>query len=169
MAANIQTPGRPSSCPKCFGKNQLAWSVVLANHFAVRVVRAFCLLGLAARNWAISALRNAGPRACWAGLGICFLFVALRWSRYDAPLIRDEGEYAYAAQLLHHGLAPYQHAFLQKPPMIIYTYALAQFLAPHLFWFPHLLAYLSAAGATALLGLIARRQFGPGVAWPAMW
>ena len=117
----------------------MAWSVVLANNFAVRVVRAFCLLGLAARNWAISAFRSAGPRAWWAGLGICFLFVALRWSRYDAPLIRDEGEYAYAAQLLKHGLAPYEHSFLQKPPMVVYSYALAGTLAPHVFWAPRLL------------------------------
>ena len=41
------------------------------------------------------------------GLGICVLLVALRWNSLDAPLVRDEGEYAYAAQLLGHDLLPY--------------------------------------------------------------
>src|SRR5205807_201223 len=37
----------------------------------------------------------------WLGmLGILLLFIGLRWDSYDAPLIRDEGEFAYAAQLL---------------------------------------------------------------------
>ena len=32
-------------------------------------------------------------------VGLLVLFGALRWNSYDAPLIRDEGEYAYAARL----------------------------------------------------------------------
>jgi hypothetical protein len=95
------------------------------------------------------------------------LFLALRWNNYDLPLVRDEGEYAYAARLLRHGLAPYDHAFLQKPPMIVYTYLLADLLA--LPWFPRALAALSVAASTVLLGFIARLEFGPGFAWPAMW
>ena len=75
--------------------------------------------------------------ATWLGLfGVALLFLALRWNSFNLALIRDEGEYAYAGNLLRHGLAPYQHAFLQKPPMIAYTYALAGILAPHVFWFP---------------------------------
>jgi len=108
--------------------------------------------------------------ALWLGvLGLAFLFVLLRWNNFDAPLIRDEGEYAYAAQLLISGSAPYEHSFLQKPPMIAYSYALAGLLAPDVFWFPRILAGVFAALATVLLGDIARREFGPGVAMPAMW
>src|SRR5262249_21798065 len=51
-------------------------------------------------------------------------------------------------------------------PMGIYTYALASVLK--VFWAPRLLAYGSAAAASILLGLIARREFGPGYALPAM-
>ncbi len=64
-------------------------------------------------------------------LGLGALFLILRWNNYDAPLGRDEGEYAYSAQLLIQGIAPYQHAFIQKPPMVIYSYALSELLLPH--------------------------------------
>ena len=113
------------------------------------------------------SLAGGKPAAAWfnrtnlaAGLGILaigVLFVALRWQSCDAPLTRDEGEYAYAAQLLGSGLAPYEHSFLQKPPMVVYSYALAGMVAPKLFWAPRLLAWLFVAGATLLLGCIARR------------
>jgi 4-amino-4-deoxy-L-arabinose transferase-like glycosyltransferase len=106
----------------------------------------------------------------WLGiLGLAFLFVLLRWNNFDAPLTRDEGEYAYAAQLLIHGSAPYEHSFLQKPPMVAYSYALASLVAPDVFWAPRILANVFAALATLLIGYIARREFGPGVAMPAMW
>ena len=104
-----------------------------------------------------------------SALGLTALFISLRWNNYDVPLVRDEGEYAYAAQLLKHGLPPYQHAFLQKPPMVVYTYALADALAPHVFWFSRLLAALFVALATGLIGIIARLEFGPGTSFPAMW
>lgn len=106
----------------------------------------------------------------WAGaLGILLLFSALRWNSYDAPLVRDEGEYAYAAQLLVQGIAPYEHAFLQKPPMAVYSYALADAVAPHLFWAPRVLGYGFVFLTTCLVGAIARREWGPGCAFPAMW
>lgn len=106
----------------------------------------------------------------WFGvLGFIVLFAALRWNNFDAPLIRDEGEYAYAAQLLAHGMAPYEHAFIQKPPMIFYSYALADFFLPHIFWAPRLLAGMCVALATVLLGFIARLELGKGFALPAMW
>src|ERR1035441_10628162 len=103
------------------------------------------------------------------GVGICVLLVALRWNSLDAALVRDEGEYVYASQLLGRGLLPYEHSFLQKPPMVVYTYLLSGALAPNVFWFPRVLAGLFAVLATCLLGWIARLEFGPGVALPAMW
>jgi hypothetical protein len=102
-------------------------------------------------------------------LGLAVLFIALRWNNFDTPLIRDEGEYAYSAQLLKHGQLPYEHAFLQKPPMVAYSYALAQMFAPHAFWAPRILAYVFVAAATALLGYAVRLEFGKRVAWMAMW
>ena len=49
-------------------------------------------------------------------------FVLLNWNSFSAPFERDEGEYAYSAWLLRTGDTPYQDSFLQKPPLIIYTY-----------------------------------------------
>src|SRR5258708_646879 len=110
-------------------------------------------------------------RPCfWTNVaGIFLLFIALRWNTYDAPLVRDEGEYAYAAQLLGHGFALYEHSFLQKPPMVVYSYALAGAIAPKVFWFPRIVAYVFAALATALLGYIARIEFGERSVLPVMW
>ena len=124
---------------------------------------------LGAGKRAVAPFGRMNQSAALGVLGIGVLFVALRWHSCDAPLIRDEGEYAYAAQLLRGGLAPYEHSFLQKPPMIVYSYALAGMVAPKLFWAPRLLACLFAAGATALLGYVARREFGAGFALPVMW
>src|SRR5580698_7960905 len=91
-------------------------------------------------------------------LGLAALFVALRWNNYAAPLDRDEGEYAYAAQLMVQDIAPYQHAFIQKPPAVFYSYALSNLLLPHVFWAPRLLADVFVALAILLLGFIARLE-----------
>jgi 4-amino-4-deoxy-L-arabinose transferase-like glycosyltransferase len=106
----------------------------------------------------------------WAGaLGLALLFALLRWNNFNAPLTRDEGEYTYAARLLLDGRLPYENSFLQKPPMVVYSYALASLLSSGVFWAPRILAAVFAALATLLLGFIARREFGPGAALPAMW
>lgn len=113
---------------------------------------------------------KTGHGSQWPGIfGLALLFVALRWNNFAAPLNRDEGEYAYSAQLLIQGVAPYEHAFIQKPPGVIYSYALAHLLLPGVYWVPRLLAAVFVGLATVLLGYIARREFGEGVALPAMW
>jgi hypothetical protein len=118
---------------------------------------------------ALGWLGRVGPASWLGGLGVGVLLLALRWNSLDMPLVRDEGEYAYAAQILQSGLLPYEHAFLQKPPMVVYTYALAEMLAPSTYWFPRVLACVFAGVAACLLGLIARLEFGPGHALPAAW
>ena len=95
-----------------------------------------------------------------AGMGAAILALILRWNSLGIPLIRDEGEYAYSAWLLLKGISPYLNSFLQKPPLIIYSYALPQlfgFTAPWAFRF---LAYLFVSGATFLTGLIVKKEFG---------
>jgi hypothetical protein len=104
-------------------------------------------------------------------LGLAVLFVALRWNNLRVPLVRDEGEYAYSAQLLlhGHGALPYRDAFLQKPPMVVYGYALAGLLAPGHLWASRITSAVFAALATLLTGWVARREFGVGVGLTAMW
>jgi hypothetical protein len=106
----------------------------------------------------------------WLGIfGLAALFIALRWNNFNAPLDRDEGDYAYAGQLLIHGVTPYEHEFIQKPPLIIYTYAFSNLLLPQFFWSARLLASVFVTLTTILLGCIARWEFGRGVALPTMW
>ena len=49
---------------------------------------------------------------------------AIRWHRLDVPLERDEGEYAYAGQLILQGVPPYQLACNMKCPGTYAAYAL---------------------------------------------
>jgi hypothetical protein len=51
------------------------------------------------------------------------LFSAIRWRLRDMPLQRDEGEYAYAGQLLLQGIPPYQVAYNVKLPGTYAAYA----------------------------------------------
>jgi hypothetical protein len=122
-------------------------------------------------GWLGARMKAVGRRpGAWLGvLGVGLLLVALRWNTLDLPLVRDEGEYAYAAQLLRNGRLPYEDSFLQKPPMAVYTYALAGALGPNTFWLPRVLSGVFAGVAGCLLGWMVRLEFGPGLALPAMW
>jgi hypothetical protein len=48
----------------------------------------------------------------------------LRFRLLDVPLERDEGEYAYAGQLILQGIPPYSHVYNMKLPGIYAAYAL---------------------------------------------
>jgi hypothetical protein len=102
-------------------------------------------------------------------LGLCIFFMLLRRNNFNLPLTRDEGEYAYSAWLLKQNILPYAHSFMQKPPMIIYTYALAQLISPVADWAPRILSSFFLTIATILLGLVARLEFGSGRSWAVMW
>ena len=71
---------------------------------------------------------------------ILAVVTAIRVRLWNMPLERDEGEYAYAGWLLLHGGIPYEQAFIQKPPMVFYSYLLADRLLPQVSWSPRLLA-----------------------------
>lgn len=58
-------------------------------------------------------------------MGLTLLLVlVVRVRLRDMPLERDEGEYAYAGQLILHGVPPYQEAFNMKLPGTYAAYAL---------------------------------------------
>lgn len=72
----------------------------------------------------------AEPRAVARRLGAWAVLAALavatavvRWRLLEVPLERDEGEYAYAAQLLLQGLPPYADLYSMKLPGIFAAYA----------------------------------------------
>lgn len=77
-----------------------------------------------------SAGKNAGQpwRQLFRGhfavlLTVIVFFGAIRWRLADMPLERDEGEYAYAGQLMLQGIPPYQLADNMKLPGTYAAYA----------------------------------------------
>jgi uncharacterized membrane protein YhaH (DUF805 family) len=65
--------------------------------------------------------RSAG--AWWVGAALLFA-AAVRLRLLDVPLERDEGDYAYVAQLLLDGVAPYTEAYEMRLPGVFGAYAL---------------------------------------------
>jgi hypothetical protein len=68
--------------------------------------------------------KSHAERGAWWFLLAILLFVAgIRYHLLNVPMERDEGEYAYGAQLLLQGLLPYQHLYSMKLPGIYAAYA----------------------------------------------
>ncbi len=70
---------------------------------------------------------HAAPQRQWILFGLFFALVfnfAVRWHLRAMPLERDEGEYAYAGQLILQGVLPYKLAFNMKFPGTYFMYAL---------------------------------------------
>lgn len=71
----------------------------------------------------LSKLLRCRSFVCLILLLILSFNFAIRWRLRDMPLERDEGEYAYAGQLLLHGIPPYQLAYNMKFPGVYFSYA----------------------------------------------
>ncbi len=97
------------------------------------------------------------------------VFFALRWNSINMPFERDEGEYAYSGWLLRHNISPYEHSFLQKPPMIIYIYALGQIINETALWPPRVIAIFFDLITIFLIGLLAKKEIGKEAAWVAVF
>jgi len=70
-------------------------------------------------------LRNILRHRAWIIVGLTILLVfAIRVRLRQMPLERDEGEYAYAGQLILHGVPPYKEAYNMKLPGTYAAYAL---------------------------------------------
>lgn len=101
-------------------------------------------------------------RAALAAI-IAFSFV-LRLLVVDIPFERDEGEYAYAAQLLLDGVPPFKEAYNMKFPGIYAAYAALLFVFGQTHSGAHLgLAFVNAA-TVVLVFLIGKRLFEPAAA-----
>lgn len=81
------------------------------------------------------------------------------------PYERDEGEYAYAAWILRQGIFPYENSFLQKPPMIIYTYFLGQIISSEALWPARFFAFIAVFMTSLILGFVAVKKYGFWVGW----
>jgi hypothetical protein len=66
-----------------------------------------------------AAERNRALEAAWIFLAVIVLglVIVIRIRLLGIPLERDEGEYAYAGQLMLQGIPPYEFAYNMKLPM----------------------------------------------------
>lgn len=97
----------------------------------------------------------------WAVLLVAVAFAAIvRVRLLQIPLERDEGEYAYAGQLLLHGVPPYREAFNMKLPGVYAAYGLIMALFGQTIGGIHLGFLLCNAATILLVFLLGRRLFG---------
>jgi hypothetical protein len=85
------------------------------------------------------------------------LVAAIRWRLLSMPLERDEGEYAYAGQLILQGISPYQEAYSVKFPGTSVAYALIMLVFGKTVSGIHLGMIFVTSASTMLVFLIGRR------------
>ena len=96
----------------------------------------------------------------WIILFLVLLFMAaIRIRVADAPLERDEGEYAYAGQLILHGVPPYKLAYNMKLPGTYAAYAALMAVFGETARGIHLGMILVNGATVVLIFLIGRRLF----------
>src|SRR5262249_47283315 len=93
-------------------------------------------------------------------LVVIVFFAVIRFRLRDMPLERDEGEYAYAAQLMLQGIPPYQLAYNMKLPGNYAAYALVLLVLGQTPAAVHLGLLVVNAATTLLIFLLAKRLFG---------
>lgn len=93
---------------------------------------------------------------------ILLLVLFIRWRLADMPLERDEGEYAYPAQLLLQGLSPYDYAYNigLKLPGTTVAYAFFMALFGQTATAIRIGAMIANLISTVLVFVLARRMFG---------
>jgi hypothetical protein len=77
-------------------------------------------------NWNSTNQVQKSYLCCWTWFVVAIIIVVVAGFRYrllDVPLERDEGEYAYAGQLILQGVAPYNQVYNMKLPGIYAAYA----------------------------------------------
>jgi len=104
-----------------------------------------------------------GFRFSWALaclLAILLLTAAIRARLLAVPLERDEGEYAYAGQLILQGVPPYRYVYNMKMPGIYAGYALLEAAFGETHQGIHLGLLVVNAGTILLVFLLANRLCG---------
>ena len=98
-------------------------------------------------------------RVTWWALAVAVLglIVAIRIRLLGIPLERDEGEYAYAGQLLLQGIPPYKLAYSMKFPGTYVAYAITMFLFGQTITAIHLGLLFVNSATSALLFFIGKR------------
>lgn len=82
---------------------------------------------------------------------IILLTAAVRYRLIETPLERDEGGFAYMAQLVLDGIPPYTEAYDYKPPGLYFLYAVAIAIFGSEVESVHLLLLIFSAGTSIML------------------
>ncbi|MFZ3264588.1 MAG: glycosyltransferase family 39 protein [Terriglobales bacterium] len=93
-------------------------------------------------------------------LAVVAIFASIRIRLRDVPLERDQGEYAYAGQLILQGIPPYQLAYNMKLPGTYAAYALIMAVLGQTAAGIHLGVLLINASTIVLMFFMANRLFG---------
>src|ERR1700722_15008695 len=105
-----------------------------------------------------SALIRLWP---WFALLLILLFVGfIRFRLLDMPLERDEGEYAYAGQLILQGIPPYELAYNMKLPGTYYACALGMAVFGQTIAGMHATLIVVNSLTTVFIFLLGRKLFG---------
>jgi hypothetical protein len=98
----------------------------------------------------------------WLGLLLILVFnFCIRWHLREMPLERDEGEYAYAGQLILQGIPPYQLAWNMKFPGVYAAYAVLMSVFGQSPAGVHLGIILVTSVSTLLIFFIGRELMSP--------
>jgi len=112
-------------------------------------------------------------RVTWWALAVTVfgLIVTIRIRLLGIPLERDEGEYAYAGQLLLQGISPYKLAYSMKFPGAYVAYAITMFFFGQTITAIHLGLLLVNSATSALIFCIGKRllNFTVGIAAAASY
>jgi hypothetical protein len=109
-----------------------------------------------------AAAPNGASRWCFVLLGIVILFFSvIRVRLLSIPLERDEGEYAYAGQLMLQGIPPYRLAYNMKLPGTYAAYSLVMAIFGESPAGIHGGLLLVNAGTVILMFLLVKRMFDP--------
>ena len=107
---------------------------------------------------------SRSPLAClWPWLFVLMVLVFVGFIRVrllDMPLERDEGEYAYAGQLILQGVPPYELAYNMKLPGTYFIYALGMAVFGETTAGVHLTLLVANALTIIFVFLLARKLFG---------
>ena len=119
------------------------------------------LHGGSVHSAALANPRELPPQIVAIVLMIVIAFAAMvRMRLLDLPLERDEGEYAYAGQLLLQGVPPYSQAYNMKFPGMYVAYAAIMAVFGQTVTAIRLGLLIANAATIVLLYFLARRLFG---------
>jgi len=119
-------------------------------------------MGKSRKNSASKEVKSRPAVWTWLVVFAAVVFVAaIRIRLLQVPLERDEGEFAYMAQLMLQGHPPYSLAYNMKLPGVYAAYALIMAVFGQTIGGVHLGFLFFNASAIVMVFLLGRRLFGP--------